>query len=154
MQILQKDNPKAKQRYIGGKNVLTKGTPEWVSFDVTETVREWLLYRREWDASEFPRIAPYSRSFQLGRVPFEMRDTVPRGGNVGSLYPSALVSPSETNLGLEISVHCPCHTFRPNGDIIENANEVLEVRFEGEAAFNSKHERVTTVALSKVSRWC
>lgn len=46
-QILQKDDPKAKQRYIGGKNVLTKGTPEWVSFDVTETVREWLMYRRE-----------------------------------------------------------------------------------------------------------
>ncbi|TNM95501.1 hypothetical protein fugu_016584 [Takifugu bimaculatus] len=81
-QILQKDNPKAKQRYIGGKNVLTKGTPEWVSFDVTETVREWLMYR-------------------------------------------------QTNLGLEISVHCPCNTFRSNGDIIEHANEVLEVRFEG-----------------------
>lgn len=43
--------------------------------------------------------------------------------------------PSETNLGLEISVHCPCHTFRPNGDIIENANEVLEVKFKGETAF-------------------
>ncbi|XP_013868067.1 transforming growth factor beta-3 proprotein [Austrofundulus limnaeus] len=81
-QILQKDDPKAKQRYIGGKNVLTKGTPEWVSFDVTETVREWLMYR-------------------------------------------------QTNLGLEISVHCPCHTFRPNGDIIENTNEVLEVKFSG-----------------------
>ncbi|XP_028293876.1 transforming growth factor beta-3 proprotein [Gouania willdenowi] len=81
-QILQKDDPKAKQRYVGGKNVLTKGTPEWVSFDVTETVREWLMYR-------------------------------------------------QTNLGLEISVHCPCHTFRPNGDIIENANEVLEVKFKG-----------------------
>ncbi|XP_035530582.1 transforming growth factor beta-3 proprotein [Morone saxatilis] len=81
-QILQKDDPKAKQRYIGGKNVLTKGTSEWVSFDVTETVREWLMYR-------------------------------------------------QTNLGLEISVHCPCHTFRPNGDIIENTNEVLEVKFKG-----------------------
>ncbi|XP_038585461.1 transforming growth factor beta-3 proprotein [Micropterus salmoides] len=81
-QILQKDDPKAKQRYVGGKNVLTKGTPEWVSFDVTETVREWLMYR-------------------------------------------------QTNLGLEINVHCPCHTFRPNGDIIENANEVLEVKFKG-----------------------
>lgn len=44
---------------------------------------------------------------------------------------------SETNLGLEIRVHCPCHTFRPNGDIIEKAKEVLEVRFEGEAAFNT-----------------
>lgn len=60
-----------------------------------------------------------------------------RGENIGSLYSSALVSSSETNLGLEISVHCPCHTFRPNGDIIENVNEVLEVRFEGEAAFNT-----------------
>ncbi|XP_077412841.1 transforming growth factor beta-3 proprotein [Vanacampus margaritifer] len=81
-QILQKDDPKAKQRYIGGKNVLTKGMHEWVSFDVTETVREWLMYR-------------------------------------------------QTNLGLEISVHCPCHTFKPNGDIVENANEVLEVKFKG-----------------------
>ncbi|XP_069008203.1 transforming growth factor beta-3 proprotein [Embiotoca jacksoni] len=90
-QILQKDDPKAKQRYIGGKNVLTKGTPEWVSFDVTETVREWLMYR-------------------------------------------------QTNLGLEISVHCPCHTFRPNGDIIENANEVLEVKFKGmEADYDLSH---------------
>ncbi|KAL7862288.1 hypothetical protein AOLI_G00120610 [Acnodon oligacanthus] len=81
-QILRLDEHIAKQRYIGGKNVLTKGTPEWVSFDVTETVREWLMYR-------------------------------------------------ETNLGLEISVHCPCHTFNPNGDIIENVNEVLEVKFKG-----------------------
>ncbi|XP_072546397.1 transforming growth factor beta-3 proprotein [Salminus brasiliensis] len=81
-QILRPDEHIAKQRYIGGKNVLTKGTLEWVSFDVTETVREWLMYR-------------------------------------------------ETNLGLEISVHCPCHTFSPNGDIIENANEVLDVKFKG-----------------------
>ncbi|KAJ8341559.1 hypothetical protein SKAU_G00338500 [Synaphobranchus kaupii] len=81
-QILRKEEHIAKQRYIGGKNVLTKGTPEWVSFDVTETVREWLMYR-------------------------------------------------ETNLGLEISVHCPCHTFNSNGDIIENVNEVLEVKFKG-----------------------
>uniref|UniRef100_A0A8C7PWY4 Transforming growth factor beta n=1 Tax=Oncorhynchus mykiss TaxID=8022 RepID=A0A8C7PWY4_ONCMY len=44
-QILRPDDHIAKQRYIGGKNVLTKGTPEWVSFDVTDTVREWLMYR-------------------------------------------------------------------------------------------------------------
>uniref|UniRef100_A0A673HK97 Transforming growth factor beta n=1 Tax=Sinocyclocheilus rhinocerous TaxID=307959 RepID=A0A673HK97_9TELE len=44
-QILRPDEHIAKQRYIGGKNVLTKGMPEWVSFDVTETVREWLMYR-------------------------------------------------------------------------------------------------------------
>ncbi|KAI4892286.1 hypothetical protein NFI96_012010 [Prochilodus magdalenae] len=81
-QILRPDEHIAKQRYIGGKNVLTKGTPEWVSFDVTETVREWLMYR-------------------------------------------------ETNLGLEISVHCPCHTFNPNGDISENVYEVLDVKFKG-----------------------
>ncbi|XP_024000816.2 transforming growth factor beta-3 proprotein-like [Salvelinus sp. IW2-2015] len=81
-QILRPDEHIAKQRYIGAKNVLTKGTSEWVSFDVTETVREWLMYR-------------------------------------------------ETNLGLEISVHCPCHTFNPNGDIIDNVNEVLEVKFKG-----------------------
>ncbi|XP_056098779.1 transforming growth factor beta-3 proprotein [Rhinichthys klamathensis goyatoka] len=81
-QILRPDEHIAKQRYIGGKNALTKGTPEWVSFDVTETIREWLMYR-------------------------------------------------ETNLGLEISVHCPCHTFSPNGDIVEHVNEVLEVKFRG-----------------------
>ncbi|XP_034143525.1 transforming growth factor beta-3 proprotein isoform X2 [Esox lucius] len=81
-QILRPDEHIAKQRFIGAKNVLTKGTLEWISFDVTETVREWLMYR-------------------------------------------------ETNLGLEISVHCPCHTFNPNGDIIDNVNEVLEVKFKG-----------------------
>uniref|UniRef100_A0A3B5LPU0 Transforming growth factor beta n=1 Tax=Xiphophorus couchianus TaxID=32473 RepID=A0A3B5LPU0_9TELE len=83
-QILQKDDPKVKQRFIGGKNVLTKGIPEWISFDVTETVREWK--------------------------------------NV--IY-----------LDLSISVHCPCHTFRKNGEIVENTNEVLEVKFEGESSF-------------------
>ncbi|XP_059375454.1 transforming growth factor beta-3 proprotein-like [Carassius carassius] len=91
-QILRPDEHIAKQRYIGGKNVLTKGTPEWVSFDVTETIREWLMYR-------------------------------------------------ETNLGLEVSVHCPCHTFSPNGDIVENVNEVLEVRFKGMESEYEEHNR-------------
>ncbi|XP_071384113.1 transforming growth factor beta-3 proprotein-like [Centroberyx affinis] len=81
-QILRPNEHIAKQRYIGAKNVLTKGTQEWISFDVTETVREWLTNRG-------------------------------------------------TNLGLEISVHCPCHTFNPNGDIIDNVNEVLDVKFKG-----------------------
>ncbi|XP_061756430.1 transforming growth factor beta-3 proprotein-like [Nerophis ophidion] len=81
-QIVRPNEHIRKQRYVSAKNVLTKGTPGWVSFDVTETVREWLLNR-------------------------------------GS------------NLGLEISVHCPCHTFSPNGDIIDNENEVLEVKFKG-----------------------
>ncbi|KAJ0026896.1 hypothetical protein NQD34_017896 [Periophthalmus magnuspinnatus] len=80
-QILRPNEHIRKQRYIGAKNILTKGTPEWVSFDVTETVREWLM-------------------------------------NKGS------------NMGLEISVHCPCNTISPNGDIIDE-NEVLEVKFKG-----------------------
>lgn len=81
-QILRPNEHIRKQRYIGAKNVLTKGTPEWVTFDVTETVREWLMNR-------------------------------------------------VSNKGLEISVHCPCHTFNPNGDIIDNENEILEVKFKG-----------------------
>lgn len=40
---------------------------------------------------------------------------------------------AETNLGLEVSVHCPCHTFNPNGDINDHKNEVLEVKFIGKA---------------------
>ncbi|KAM4625522.1 transforming growth factor beta-3 proprotein [Polymixia lowei] len=99
-QILQKDDHIAKQRYIGGKNILTKGTPEWVSFDVTETVREWLMYR-------------------------------------------------QTNLGLEISVHCPCHTFSPNGDIIENINEVLEVKFKG---MEGDYEEQSRLDLSRLKK--
>nr|XP_046228986.1 transforming growth factor beta-3 proprotein-like [Scatophagus argus] len=75
-------NDHIRKRYIGAKNVLTKGNAEWITFDVTETVREWLKNRG-------------------------------------------------TNLGLEISVHCPCHIFNPNGNIIDNENEVLEVKFRG-----------------------
>ncbi|KAM6960490.1 transforming growth factor beta-3 proprotein [Aplochiton taeniatus] len=99
-QILQRDDHIAKQRYIGGKNVLTKGTTEWVSFDVTQTVREWLMYR-------------------------------------------------QTNLGLEVSVHCPCHTFYPNGDIIENVNEVLEVKFKG---VDGDYEEQTRWDLGKLKK--
>uniref|UniRef100_A0A672GN61 Transforming growth factor beta n=1 Tax=Salarias fasciatus TaxID=181472 RepID=A0A672GN61_SALFA len=47
VQIVRPNEHIRKQRYIGAKNVLTKGTPEWVSFDVTETVREWLTSREE-----------------------------------------------------------------------------------------------------------
>lgn len=45
LQILRKDEHIAKQRYIGGKNLPTRGTAEWLSFDVTDTVREWLSRR-------------------------------------------------------------------------------------------------------------
>ncbi|KAG7507516.1 transforming growth factor beta-3-like [Solea senegalensis] len=81
-QIVKPNEHITKQRYIAAKNVLTRGTPEWITFDVTDTVREWLMNRG-------------------------------------------------TNMGLEISVHCPCHTFNPNGDIIDNEKEVLEVKFKG-----------------------
>ncbi|CAL8290980.1 transforming growth factor beta-3 proprotein [Gadus morhua] len=99
-QILQKDDHIAKQRYIGGKNVLTKGTPEWISFDVTETVREWLMYR-------------------------------------------------QTNLGLEISVHCPCHTFSPNGDIDEKVHELLEVKFK---AMEPEYEEQVRLDMSRLKK--
>uniref|UniRef100_A0A3B3RGL3 Transforming growth factor beta n=1 Tax=Paramormyrops kingsleyae TaxID=1676925 RepID=A0A3B3RGL3_9TELE len=94
-QILKLDGHIGKQRYIAGKNVLTKAPPEWVSFDVTDTVREWLMHR-------------------------------------------------ERNLGLEISVHCPCHTIKPNGDIDEKNNERLQVKFkglEGDPERNQKEPR-------------
>lgn len=32
------------RRYIDGKNVQTKGTAEWITFDVTETIKDWLLH--------------------------------------------------------------------------------------------------------------
>uniref|UniRef100_A0A3B4FI24 Transforming growth factor beta n=1 Tax=Pundamilia nyererei TaxID=303518 RepID=A0A3B4FI24_9CICH len=44
-QIVRRNEHIRKQRFIGAKNVLTKGTAEWISFDVTETVREWLMKR-------------------------------------------------------------------------------------------------------------
>ncbi|KAG2457588.1 TGFB3 factor, partial [Polypterus senegalus] len=91
-QILKTDNHIPKHRYISGKNVLTKGQKEWISFDVTETVKEWLTYR-------------------------------------------------ETNLGLEIRVHCPCHMFHPKGDISDNINEVLEVKFKGVDGEYEEHGR-------------
>lgn len=93
-QILQTEDPKAKQRYIGGKNVLTKGTPEWVSFDVTDTVREWLMYRREWGHLEF---SLYHVSCQGGMSEFKMKD-IPLGKNVSSLQPSSLVTPQRPTL--------------------------------------------------------
>ncbi|XP_066550117.1 transforming growth factor beta-3 proprotein [Amia ocellicauda] len=99
-QILKPDEHIAKQRYIGAKNILTNDEPKWISFDVTQTVKEWLMYR-------------------------------------------------ETNLGLEISVHCPCHTFGPNGVIIDNVNEVLEVKFKGVESDYEEQIRLDTSRLKK-----
>ncbi|KAL8169148.1 UNVERIFIED_CONTAM: Transforming growth factor beta-3 proprotein [Gekko kuhli] len=38
---------------------------------------------------------------------------------------------TESNQGLEISIHCPCNTFQSNGDILETLPEVLEIKFKG-----------------------
>lgn len=50
---------------------------------------------------------------------------------IARLSLSLITCPLVSNKGLEISVHCPCHTFNPNGDIIDNENEILEVKFKG-----------------------
>lgn len=47
LQIVRPNEHIRKQRYIAAKNVLTRGTKEWVTFDVTETVRQWLTNRGE-----------------------------------------------------------------------------------------------------------
>lgn len=54
----------------------------------------------------------------------------------------------ETNLGLEVSVHCPCHTFNPNGDIIENKHEVLEVKFKGKDK-QCSGKKIITILITK-----
>lgn len=54
LQVLRRHEHIRKQRFIGAKNMLTKGTAEWISFDVTETVREWLTNRGEPEDSSFP----------------------------------------------------------------------------------------------------
>lgn len=53
---------------------------------------------------------------------------------IARLSLSLITCPLVSNKGLEISVHCPCHTFNPNGDIIDNENEILEVKFKGKFA--------------------
>ncbi|XP_041094021.1 transforming growth factor beta-2 proprotein [Polyodon spathula] len=83
-QILKARDPAApSQRYIDSRNVRPRSKGEWLSFDVTDTVREWLSHK--------------------GR-----------------------------NLGLKISVHCPCCTFIPsNNNILPNRSEELECHFAG-----------------------
>ncbi|XP_077443401.1 transforming growth factor beta-3 proprotein-like [Stigmatopora argus] len=92
-QIIRPNEHVKKQRHVGAKNVATKGAAEWLSFDVTDTVREWLL------------------------------------------------SPGR-NLGLELSVHCPCGSFAPNGDIPDDDDEVLDVKFKGEDSGSGEQSRL------------
>lgn len=72
-------------------------------------------------------------------APLTLRQTPqPRSSAQSSSQPRKAVSYrvlsffAESNLGLEISIHCPCHTFQPNGDILENLHEVLEIKFKGD----------------------
>ncbi|XP_026551532.1 transforming growth factor beta-2 [Pseudonaja textilis] len=81
--IKNKDPTSPTQRYIDSKVVKTRAEGEWLSFDVTEAVHEWLHHK-------------------------------------------------DRNLGLKISLHCPCCTFVPsNNYIIPNKSEELEARFAG-----------------------
>jgi len=66
-QILRPNEHIGKQRYIGAKNVLTRATGEWVSFDVTETVREWLVNRGEASHRPPPVICPSASHNSLPR---------------------------------------------------------------------------------------
>ncbi|XP_005988913.1 transforming growth factor beta-2 proprotein [Latimeria chalumnae] len=83
-QILKaKDPATPSQRYLDSRNVRPRSKGEWLSFDVTDTVSEWLAHR-------------------------------------------------DRNLGLKISVHCPCCTFIPStNNIVPNKTEELEIRFAG-----------------------
>uniref|UniRef100_A0A9L0JE35 Transforming growth factor beta-3 proprotein n=2 Tax=Boreoeutheria TaxID=1437010 RepID=A0A9L0JE35_EQUAS len=159
-QILRPDEHIAKQRYIGGKNLPTRGTAEWLSFDVTDTVREWLLRRGSHHLPNFPtgvnkdsqrrnrhvafssyvlflteRMAECDRDFHRlssgGCHSLSVYNQIP-GGNAGISHRDRVCCVfAESNLGLEISIHCPCHTFQPNGDILENIHEVMEIKFKG-----------------------
>uniref|UniRef100_A0A4W3GUF0 Transforming growth factor beta n=1 Tax=Callorhinchus milii TaxID=7868 RepID=A0A4W3GUF0_CALMI len=83
-QVLKGRDPASPtQRYIESRVVRPRSRGEWLSFDVTHTVRDWLLHR-------------------------------------------------DRNLGLKLSVHCPCCTFIPlTNSIVPNKSEELEVRFAG-----------------------
>lgn len=65
---------------------------------------------------------PVLSETSLLQEPFQLRKTVSH----------RVIFFAESNLGLEISIHCPCHTFQPNGDILENLHEVLEIKFKGD----------------------
>lgn len=128
-QIVRPNEHIRKQRYITAKNVLTRGTKEWVTFDVTETVRQWLMNRGESGVPGSILCLYVIHFFGEGGEAGLHNGR----GEVTSLTVTVLCNcfRSGSNLGLEISVHCPCHTFNTNGDIIDNENEVLEVKFRG-----------------------
>lgn len=97
-----------------------------------------------------PTPAPNNVTVLKGTSSFKMKEFVSTGETCRLLTSTFSGFSSETNLGLEISVHCPCHTFRPNGDIIENTNEVLEVKFKGETEFLSPRRSLSVVPFNLI----
>ncbi|CAF95278.1 unnamed protein product [Tetraodon nigroviridis] len=109
-QILgHKDFTSPTQRYIDSKVVRTQTEGEWLTFDVTEAVSEWLNHRGR----------SIRRRFRHGQVPLSPPDRCLRFS-------------SGRNSGFKLSLHCPCCTFVPsNNYIIPNKSEELEARFAG-----------------------
>lgn len=113
-QILgHKDLTSPAQRYIDSKVVRTQIEGEWLSFDVTEAVSEWLNHRGEFILPSLLYIHHSVSSIVL------------------STYFDFCFS-TDRNSGFKISLHCPCCTFVPsNNYIIPNKSEELEARFAG-----------------------
>ncbi|XP_043424123.1 transforming growth factor beta-2 proprotein isoform X1 [Prionailurus bengalensis] len=124
-QILKsKDLTSPTQRYIDSKVVKTRAEGEWLSFDVTDAVHEWLHHKGLQPPSVFiPSCSvtlSYCKLIADLRVLSHIQMT-----SLTSCFP-------DRNLGFKISLHCPCCTFVPsNNYIIPNKSEELEARFAG-----------------------
>uniref|UniRef100_A0A4W6C161 Transforming growth factor beta n=1 Tax=Lates calcarifer TaxID=8187 RepID=A0A4W6C161_LATCA len=112
-QILgHKDLTSPTQRYIDSKVVRTQTEGEWLSFDVTEAVSEWLNHRG-------------GSILSTSLITYYMSYTVTSPCH-------DFCSSTDRNSGFKISLHCPCCTFVPsNNYIIPNKSEELEARFAG-----------------------
>lgn len=101
----------------------TRAEGEWLSFDVTDAVHEWLHHKGHKPLSLLSRklgaLSYYKLSADL-RTYTHIQMT-----SLTSCFP-------DRNLGFKISLHCPCCTFVPsNNYIIPNKSEELEARFAG-----------------------
>lgn len=104
------------QRYIDSKVVRTQTEGEWLSFDVTEAVSEWLNHRGE--CVFIPLLTHILIIYGMGWMFSHL---------IAWLFFS-----TDRNSGFKISLHCPCCTFVPsNNYIIPNKSEELEARFAG-----------------------
>lgn len=102
------------QRYIDSKVVRTQTEGEWLSFDVTEAVNEWLNHRGE-------VITPCAVPASQQHASYHLLHML-----------HCCCFSTDRNSGFKISLHCPCCTFVPsNNYIIPNKSEELEARFAG-----------------------